>query len=132
MAFTYSPSTDRGKVRLLISDTDDSDATRQLFTDEEIDTFLTLRASSVFRAAATALRTIASNEVQVQKRISILDLRTDGPSEARALRQLADDYEQAADEEDREAVSGGFAIAEFADDEFGRLERLRKEAERET
>ena len=52
MAFTYSPSTDAGKVRLLIGDTDTSDATKQIFDDDEISAFLSLGNSEVYPAAA--------------------------------------------------------------------------------
>ena len=42
---------------------------------------------------------IAVNEVLVQKRIRLLDLTTDGPAEANALRALAAQYRAEADEE---------------------------------
>lgn len=94
MPATYDPSTDAGKVRLLISDVDTDNA---LFTDEEIATFLSLRQSNVHLAAALGLRTIAGNEAQVQKVIRLLDLDTDGAKLANALRSLASDYEAQAD-----------------------------------
>ncbi len=52
MAFTYDITTDRGRVRLLISDTDGTD---YQFEDDEIDFFLTLGSSSVLMAASYAL-----------------------------------------------------------------------------
>jgi len=89
-------STDAAKVRLLISDID-LDA--PIFSDEAIDAFLSLAAGNVKRAAAAALLVIAANEVLVQKRLRLLDLSTDGPAEAEALRKLAAQYRAEADEE---------------------------------
>lgn len=106
----YDPTTPAGRVRLLISDTADE----PIFEDEEIDAFLDLTGSSVYRAAATALRAIAGNEAQVLKRIRLLDLDTDGAVVSEALRKLAADY-------DAEAARGdsGFEVAEIAMPPFG-------------
>jgi len=57
--------------------------------DGDIDAFLALEGSNVKLAAAQALDTIASSEAMVQKRITLLDLQTDGPATARALRDHA-------------------------------------------
>lgn len=89
-------STDAGKVRLLVSDIDEM---RPIFNDASIDAFLELAGENVKRAAASALLVIAVNEVLVQKRIRLLDLSTDGPAEAEALRKLAGQYRAEADEE---------------------------------
>jgi hypothetical protein len=83
---TYDPATDAGKVRLLCTDT----ATVEIFTDAEIAVFLELNGDSILFAAAMALDVIADNEILVQKRIKLLDLSTDGPSEAKELRAHAD------------------------------------------
>lgn len=61
MAFTLKPDTDRGKVRLLIGDTDTSTSDNQIFEDSEIDAFLSLESSDVYQAAAAACRAIAGN-----------------------------------------------------------------------
>lgn len=74
-------------VRLLINDTSDPGA-GQVFTDPQIEAFLTLEVD-VKLAAAQALDVIASNETMVQKRISTLDLKTDGPAVAADLRAHA-------------------------------------------
>jgi hypothetical protein len=86
---TYDITTAAGKVRRLINDTDTAN---HLYSDQEIEAFLSLCQESIFLAAALALETLAANEVLVQKRIQLLDLSTDGPAEARALRQLAESY----------------------------------------
>jgi len=61
MAFTYDPTTSRGRVRLLVSDTDTSDATKQIFTDAEIDALLSLGDNEVFQSAALACRSLAAS-----------------------------------------------------------------------
>jgi hypothetical protein len=61
MAFTFDPTTSRGKVRLLISDTDDVTAANQVFTDAEIDAFLSLEDNEVYAAAAAAAQSMAAN-----------------------------------------------------------------------
>lgn len=105
---TYDLTTDVGKVRLLISDVDMADA---LFDDDEIGTFLDLEAGNVRRAAATALEAIAGNETLVLKRIRTMDLDTDGPSVAEALRELADSLRDQADETAADD-EGGLLVAE--------------------
>lgn len=108
MAFTVNYSTDRGKVRLLISDIDPNNP---IFEDDAIDAFLDIALDgNVKRAAAQALLTIAANEVYVQKRIRLLDLQTDGPSEASALRALAKELTSQADTEE---VTDAFDWAEI-------------------
>lgn len=99
-------STAGAKVRLLISDID---STAPIFGDEAIDAFLALSDDSVKRAAATALMVLAANEVLVQKRIRLLDLATDGPAEAEALRKLAEQYRREADME----AGGGIGFLEL-------------------
>ena len=90
MAFTYDLTTDRGQVRLLITDTDHDNP---IFQDNEIDFFISNTAvdssNDVNLAGAKALETIAASEVLVQKKIKLLDLTTDGPAVAKALRESA-------------------------------------------
>lgn len=86
MTFTYDPTTDRGRVRLLCRDTVEAAA---VYEDAEIDAFLALGSSQVLLAAAFALENLAANETLVQKRIKLLDLQTDGPAQAAELRALA-------------------------------------------
>lgn len=124
MTFSYELATDVGKIRLLLSDTVQADA---YFTDEEISTFLTLEASSVKRAAALGLETIASNEALVLKVIKTLDLETDGAEVAKALREHAQDLRDQADEGE-----DGWDIAELVYDDFTYRERLEKQMQRES
>ena len=128
MAFTYDITTDRGRVRLLCTDTDVAGgAPAQYFQDDEIDFFLTAMSGSVLRAAAIALLTIAAQEVLLMKRIRLLDLSTDGPAEARALRELADVYQEKATLAEAADAGGTFDYAEMVTDEFTAEERRNKE-----
>lgn len=90
MAFTYDLTSERGQVRLLITDTDHDNP---IFQDNEIDFFLSNTAvdgsNDVNLAGAKALETIAASEVLVQKKIKLLDLTTDGPAVAKSLREAA-------------------------------------------
>lgn len=58
MSFTYDTDTNVGKVRLLIDDKVEATAH---FTDEEIETFLSLASDSVLIAAALALEAWAAD-----------------------------------------------------------------------
>lgn len=93
----YDPTTDNGKVRLLITDTDDSNP---IFTDAEITAFLSLNSSNILLAAAQALDVMAVNEAMVLKVIKLLDLTTDGAKVAAALKAQADSLRQQAADAD--------------------------------
>lgn len=109
-------STNLGRVRLLISDVGGQDGNTFLFTDPEIEAFLSLENNDVFGAAATGLRTIAGNEAQLLKAITVLELETDGSKPAKVLNELADKWEQKSDE------SYPFEIASIGADLFSRRE----------
>lgn len=79
--------------------------------------------TNVRRASAAALDTMASSEAIVQKKIRLLDLTTDGPAVAKALRDHAALLREQADVEEQ-ALDGGFDIAEQVFDRFGLRERL--------
>jgi len=120
MTFTFDPTTDLGRVRLLCTD---SVAANEIFSDADITAFMALEAGNVRRSAALALETIASSEVLVQKRIRLLEISTDGPAEsaellkrAALLRKQADDIE-----------AGGSSAIDFAEmnyDDFSIRERV--------
>lgn len=90
---TYDLETVIGKIRLLISDVGGADGKSFLFKDGEIQSFFEMEGESVRMGAASALRTIAGNEAQVSKRITFLDLKTDGPGVAKSLIELAEKLE---------------------------------------
>lgn len=118
MAFTYDLDTDAGKVRLLISDIGGTGGSGAefIFDDDEIDTFLSMESGIVYRASAVALRTIAANEAFVSKRIQFLELKTDGPAVAKALRELAAEFDKQADE----GASEIFDLIAIGDTDFSR------------
>jgi hypothetical protein len=107
MAAITDYSTDVAKVRLLISDIDDAS---QIFNDGAIQSFIDMALDgNVKRAAASALLVMAANETLVQKQIKLLDLSTNGPAQAEALRKLA---LQLREEADLEEIDGAFDWAE--------------------
>ena len=62
MTFTYDVTTDIGKVRLLIKDTDITPTTDAQFSDEEIQVFLDM-GGSVLMGAAKALEAWAATDM---------------------------------------------------------------------
>lgn len=115
---TYNPATDAGRVRLLCTDT----GTVEMFSDAEIVVFLELCGNVILLAAAMALDVTAASEVLVQKRIQLMDLKTDGPGEAAALKVVAESYRTQA------ASLLGFDWAENPVDVFALREKLEKDA----
>lgn len=85
MTFTYDASTDAGKVRLLIGDTDTDDVDRQIFSDAEISAFLAMQSGVVALAAADALEAIATRQALILKVVKIGDRQTDGAKLSDAL-----------------------------------------------
>ena len=60
MSFTYSPTTDRGKCRLLVHDTTDGTyGTDYEFSDADIDAMLEQNGDSVWLASADLCRVLA-------------------------------------------------------------------------
>ena len=109
MTFTYDLSTDRGKVRLLVPDRVSTD---YLFNDDEVDAFLSVEDSSIKRAAALCLETIASDIAMIDKVIKLLDLQTDGAKTSDALLARAKTLRDQADNED---ITDHFDYVEFSD-----------------
>lgn len=96
MAFTFDPTTDRGRVRLLIGDDDTDNA---IFQDASIDAFLALEGDIVKLGAAAALEAIASKQAYIQKVMTVGDLKTDGARLAQALRELAANWRRQVEDE---------------------------------
>ena len=118
--FTYDLTTSIGQVRLLATD---SDAENILFQDAEIDVFLSLEGGNIRKAAALALETTARQEALLLKKIESLDLKTDGPTLAKELREQAKVLRAQADEVDA-GGDGLFDWAEMVVDPFSARERL--------
>jgi hypothetical protein len=101
------PSTAVGMVRLLITDVDPASA---LFTDEQIEAFLTAEGDSAKRAAASLLMVIARSEVLLAKKITTQDLSTDGPAVAKELRASAAELKAEAAAEEAAADSDAYGL----------------------
>lgn len=123
--FTFDPSTDLGKMRLLVSDTD---STRPIMDDEDLEAFIAI-AGHYWPAAAMALDSIATNEVLTQKVLTIMGTSTDGAKVAKELRararQLREDFKSFGP-----TTELGFATAEMPDGAFSREEMLLKQYQR--
>jgi hypothetical protein len=122
VTWTYDPTTDLGKCRLLCSDTD---STRQIMSDEDLAAFIVM-AGHYMPAAAMALDSIAANEVLSLKVLNIMGMSTDGASVAKMLmaraQKIRDDYMRYS------AANGpGFATAEMPDGTFSWDEKILKE-----
>ena len=129
MAFTFDVTTDRGKVRLLIQDTDE---TYEFYNDAAIDAFITmagyLDGNTVFNASAIALESWASNQVMVIKVVELLDIVTDGAAVSREMRMRAAVLRADAITSSSDA---GFEIAEMSLGEFSWREQVINEAIRD-
>src|SRR5690242_12261534 len=79
--FTYDPTTDIGRCRLLVRDTTEASA---LFSDEDYAALLALEGD-VRLAAAAALETIASDQALKLKVMKAGTVSLDGASVARAI-----------------------------------------------
>lgn len=83
-------TTDIGKVRLLLNDTDDAGVNGGfVFSDAEIQAFLNMEGGAVKLAAATAIDVNASNELLASKVLKTPTVTTDGAKLADALRRQA-------------------------------------------
>jgi hypothetical protein len=144
MSFTYNLATDPtlSTVRLLIADTN---AAQPIFQDDEINAFIYITSSqaiyassmavptgatppvpgvqvvSVYRAAAAALDSIASNKALLSSIVSILDVKINAAAAAKAL------HEQAQAWREMEDNMGHFAIAEMVNTTFQARERVWKQ-----
>lgn len=113
MTFTYDVTTARGKVRLYAQDTVTANA---IFSDEEIDAFLTINGQNVFLSAADALEIIAANQAYVLKVISNNGLSTNGPAVASSLQATARMLREKAQTSDGTTAQAGIIIVPNADD----------------
>lgn len=95
-----------------------------LLSDASLAQLLTLENGSDKLAAASALDVIASSEALIQKKIELLDLKTDGPAVAKALRDHAAALRKQVEEGLGEDPAGAFDIAELVADDFAARERL--------
>jgi len=97
------PTTDIGRVRLLIQDTDDA---ARLFSDPEITAFLDLSESNVRLAAATALEALAADSARLAKMVKTLNFAQDTRQAAATLLAVANQLRES------DSKIPAFAIAE--------------------
>lgn len=98
-------STPTGQTRALLGDTDAINVVAGVgeyvwYGDDALGGLLTVYSGNVRRAAAQALRTVASSQALLLKKWSSDDLSVDGASIAEALRKLAKDLDTQADTEE--------------------------------
>lgn len=105
-------STAIGQVRLLIPDTEQlGDTPAYLFSDPQIQAFLTLYSNNVKRAAAQAKLVLATSEALINKVIKTYDFQTDGAKLGAELRAQAAELRAEADRDDVDDASDTFLIA---------------------
>lgn len=106
MSFSFDPTTDRGKVRLLCSDTN---ATYEIFSDASIDAFLSVAESNVLAAASLACYAIAADAGKSAISYNILNsnITIDRKQVPQYFRDLGDKYEARSKEQ------AGFSLDEW-------------------
>lgn len=102
MAFTNDPTTDVGKVRLLIQDIN---AAAPLFTDEEITATIASSGGDTGRAAVALLRALARRYTLKGKR-QIGDYSEDYTAQGKAMAALADALADELGDEDTDVAIG--------------------------
>ena len=126
---TLDLTTDRGKVRLLIQDDNE---TYEFFTDAKIDAFITIAGDMegvvLFNASALALESWSSNQVLILKVVTLLDVEVDGAKVAAEMRARAAVLRADAINNSSDA---GFEIAEMSLGEFSWREQVINEAIRD-
>lgn len=127
MAFTFDPTSDRGKVRLLVADTDQATPANQIFEDAEIDAFLSLASDEVFEAAALACESVAASTSRSAIAWRALGQhRIDKRDVPEHYRELAKQYRESARSQPAEEIDAmqytvdafGDQIGEFVGDEL--------------
>lgn len=109
------PTTDLGMMRLLCTDLDE---VAPLFTDVQLQALLDLEAGNIRLAAAQALDTIASSEVLISKKLTTMDLSTDGPAVAAELRARAGALREQAAGVDVTGAVFAFDIVDYDPDSW--------------
>lgn len=89
MTYTYQPTTDVGKCRLLVKDVNsDEDEDLAIFQDEDYQAFLAIEGD-VRLAAAAALETIASNQALILSVVKAGSASIDGAAVSDAILKRA-------------------------------------------
>lgn len=124
MAFTYTVTTDRGKVRLLLRDTVSATAE---FADDEIDALLTLASNDIFMASSHGCRSLAAKYAAKATSKKTGNYSEDLTKRAKQYMDLAKTYEEASTNQPwEETVALGQDVVAYA--EFVWNEALRGNA----
>lgn len=109
-----------GQVRLLVPDTeqlenlaDPSVAAAYIFSDAQIQAFLSLYSNNVKRAAAQAKLVLATSETLINKVIRTADYTTDGAKLGAELRAQASALQAEADKDEAEDSYEEIALVSF-------------------
>lgn len=108
-------TSDVGKVRLLIGDTDASDITSGQgtylwYSDDEIAALIPLTGDSIPRTAIRILRIVALTPAMQLKKWSSADLSLDGPAITNALRAMIKDIEAGLDVDAEAGANDTFLV----------------------
>lgn len=116
MAFTFDATTARGRVRLLLSDTDTAVANNQIFPDDEIDAFLAIENQEIYAAAAAGCESLSAMSARSAIRIKLERLlEIDRKEQPRHFRMLAEQYRKRSQAEPTEEIDS----MEYIVDSFG-------------
>ena len=109
-----------GQVRLLIPDTEQLENLQDLsadpeyiFSDAQIQAFVSLYSSNVKRAAAQAKLVLATSETLINKVIRTTDYTTDGAKLGAELRAQAKQLQDEADKDDLADSYESFTVVEY-------------------
>jgi len=123
LSYSYSLSTSRGKVRLLIRDTTDEvvpiKGEHYVFSDAEVDAFLELNSEDVWAAAADGCNALAADEILGALRLKLSGFEIDRTKVPEYWNKLAEKYEKKAKEGAVVEFIDSFAyeISEFGEDD---------------
>lgn len=103
-----------GQVRLLIPDTEQlGDTPAYIFSDAQVQAFVSLYSSNVKRAAAQAKLVLATSEALISKVIKTADYSTDGAKLGAELRAQAAALQAEADKDEAEDSYEEIALVSF-------------------
>jgi hypothetical protein len=101
-----------GQVRLLIPDTEQlGDIPAYIFSDAQVQAFVSMYSGSIKRAAAQAKLVLATSEALINKVIRSYDYQTDGAKLGAELRAQSQALREEADIDEKDDASDTFLVA---------------------
>lgn len=98
-----------------------------LLSDADIQSLLTLKGDSDYMAAAECCEVIGTSQALILKKITAMDISTDGPALAKSYMERAKSLRERAAASDLE-TDAGFDWAEQVPNDFAFRERVRNQA----